>query len=95
MSETAKARSFTDAGLQARRAKRAVLTGALMLIAGLVLLLTRFVIYMGSWPDERPVYLAGIGVVLAFTGTITLVAGIVLSHISRNETNRRLDAEVR
>ena len=88
-------RASTDAELQARRARRAVLVGALMLVAGLVLVLTRFIVYVGSWPDERPVYLAGIGVVLAFMGTITFVAGVVLSHMSGHETKTRLDAEGR
>ena len=97
MSETAEAgpRTFTDAELQVRRARRAVLIGALMLVAGLVLVLTRFIIYVGSWPDERPVYLAGIGVVLAFMGTISLIAGVVLTHISGHETNERPGVGVR
>jgi cytochrome c biogenesis protein CcdA len=95
MSETAEARTFMDAELQARRARRAVFIGALMLVAGLMLVLTRFIIYVGAWPDERPVYLAGIGVVLVFMGTITFVAGVVLSYLSGHETNKRIDAEGR
>lgn len=80
---------------EARRANRAAIIGAVMLVAGLVLTMSNLVIYVGSFPDERPLYLAGIGVVLFFVGVITLAAGLFMSHLFRREAVSQPDASGR
>jgi hypothetical protein len=66
-----------------------------MLIAGLLLWMSGSVIYIGSWPDERPMYLAGLGVVMIFMGIITLAAGLVMSHMFRRRADSQPDAPAR
>jgi len=75
----------TDPEREARRAIWAAVIGAVMLMLGLVLVLTRFVIYVGAWPEVRPVYFEGIGVVMTLMGIIALSAGIIMSQVFKHE----------
>ena len=72
------AQAGLESGHQRRRAKWAVVIGAILVAIGLLLVATNAVFYYGSWPDERPVYLAGIGNVMLFLGIIMCAAGSVL-----------------
>ena len=81
----------TDSEKDARRAVRVAVTGAVMLAFGLVLAFSDYVIYLGSWPDERPFYLVGIGVFLSFMGFIALVGGLVLSQVCKWEAGAKTD----
>jgi hypothetical protein len=85
----------SDPDRDTRRAILAAMFGAIMLVVGLVLWVGNLVVYVGSWPDERPMYLAGIGVVLFFMGIIALAAGLVLSRLFRREAGSQPDASVR
>ena len=63
---------------QADKRKRAVagIVGGIMILIGLVLAVTDVVIYVGEWPNERPVYLSGIGYPLFVIGLFSALTGL-------------------
>ena len=61
-----------------RRGLIAALIGGIAALVGLLLVLTQWVIYLGEWPDIRPVYFAGIGWFLVIMGSISFMAGLAL-----------------
>jgi uncharacterized membrane protein YwaF len=83
---------ISDSEREARRTIRAAMIGIIMLVVGLMLALSNFVIYIGAWPDERPFYLGGIGVIMSIIGFIALAAGLIMSWVFSHEASVQAEA---
>ncbi len=67
-----------DPHVMRRRARWAMVIGAIIGAIGFLLTLMPWVIYVGEWPDQRPFYPSGIGYIMLFMGIISLLAGAFL-----------------
>jgi len=54
----------------------AMVVGTILLLIGLLLTVADIVVYVGEWPDQRPVYLAGIGYPLFVIGIFSALTGL-------------------
>ena len=52
------------------------ITGGILILVGLILSITDFVIYVGEWPNERPLYLSGIGYPIFVIGIFSALTGL-------------------
>jgi len=59
-----------------KRGMIALVVGAILILVGFVLVITDVIVYVGEWPNERPVYLAGIGYPLFIIGIFSALTGL-------------------